>query len=310
MSSPPLRIAEEVRQALARGAPVVALESSIVAQGFPVPDNLVVGEEMNAAVRAEGGVPAQVAVVDGAIRVGLEAGDLERLASEESLKCSARDLGFAVATGALGATTVAATARVAAMAGIAVFATGGIGGVHPGSGPPDISADLAELARVPVAVVCSGAKSFLDLAATLEMLETLGVPVLGFATDEFPAFHARTSGLRLDRRVDDAAAAARVMAAHWVIEGAGGLVICNPPPAELALSEPELERLIAEVSAEATASGVRGGDLTPYLLRRLNQRSEGRTLAVNRALVVENARLAGVIATAYAAPLGAGWDQP
>ena len=204
---------------------------------------------------------------------------------------------------------IAATARVAAIAEISVFATGGIGGVHPGPGPADVSADLAELARTPVAVVCSGAKSILDLPATLEALETLGVPVLGFATDELPAFHSPSSGLRLERRVDDAAAAARVMAAHWGIGGVGGLVICNPPPAALSLPASEMEQLIAKASAEASAAGIGGGALTPYLLRRLNALSEGRTLAINHALVVANAKLAATIAIAYAALEGAG-DQP
>jgi pseudouridine-5'-phosphate glycosidase len=301
MAAGPLRISDEVHQALVEGRPVVALESSIVAQGFPRPQNHAVGREMAAAVRAGGAVPAQVAVIDGAVVVGLDDGELVRLANQDSFKCSARDLGATLASGALGATTVAATARIAAMAGIRVFATGGIGGVHPGAGLADVSADLMEIARAPVAVVCSGAKSILDLAATLETLETFGVPVLGYGVDEFPAFHTGESGLRLEHRIDDAAAAASLLVAHWSLEGAGGLVLCNPPPPELALPAAELDRLLAAAAAEAAAEGVRGGALTPFLLRRLNALSEGRTLAVNHALAVANAGLAAMIASAYAA---------
>ena len=296
-----VRVADEVRAALAEAAPVVALESSIVAQGFPRPENLEVGREMLAAVRRAGAVPAQVAVLDGAVKVGLDEAELERLATTEVVKCSSRDIGYAVAQGLAGATTVAATARIAAMVGIAVFATGGIGGVHPAEGPLDVSADLVELTRSPVAVVCSGAKSILDLAATLEALEALGVPVIGFGTDAFPAFHAADSGLALDRRIDRPAELAALMAAHWALLPEAGLLVCQPPPAAVAIEKAELDALVAKAQAEARAAGVRGPALTPFLLQCLNRLSEGRTLRVNRALAVANAGLGAEIAVAWSA---------
>ncbi len=301
MAVPALQIADEVAQALSEGRAVVALESSIVAHGFPAPRNLTVGREMTAAVAAEGAVPALVAVIDGRIRVGLDDEDLGRLARESCLKCSARDLGFAVATKALGATTVAATARIARIAGIRVFATGGIGGVHPVRGAPDISADLLELSRTPVAVICSGAKSILDLPATLEALEALSVPVVGYATSVFPAFHSADSGLRLDHRVDDAATVAELMRAHWLLEGAGAIVICNPPPAAQAIDRRVLDAMVRQALQEAENAGIQGQALTPFLLADLNARSKGRTLEVNHALAVSNAGLGARIALADAA---------
>ena len=294
-----IRIGDEVAQALVEGRAVVALETSIVAQGFPRPDNLAVGREMAAAARAGGTVPALVAVVDGRVRVGLDDDTLVRIATEDCAKCSARDLAAVVMSGGLGATTVAATTRIAAEAGIAVFATGGIGGVHPGDGPPDVSADLMELSRRPVAVVCSGAKSILDLAATLEALETLGVPVVGHRTDRFPAFHSIDSGLAVPRRCEDPAGIAALARAHWAL-GGGGLLVCEPPPRDLAIPSAALRGWLAEARAEAAAAGIAGPALTPFLLAALNRLSGGRTLAVNRALAIANAALGARLAVALA----------
>jgi pseudouridine-5'-phosphate glycosidase len=280
--------------------PVLALESSIVAQGFPHPENLELAHEMEAAVRGAGAVPAQVALLDGTVRVGLGEAEIERLARPGAMKCSSRDIAYALTQRLVGATTVAATARIASLLGIRVFATGGIGGVHPGEGGRDISADLAELSRCAVAVVCSGAKSILDLAATLEALEALGVPVIGVGTDRFPAFHAADSGLALGRRIDRPEALAELMAAHWAVVPDGGLLFCQPPPAAQAIGKAELDALVARALAEAAAANVGGQALTPYLLDRLNRLSGGRTLRVNRALALANARLGAEIAVAWA----------
>jgi len=300
----PLQLSEPVAAALAAGHPTVALETSIVAHGLPAPDNVEVGLAMQRAVRQADAVPAMVAVLDGAVRVGLEDGEVERLAAAGAAKCSTRDIGPLVATGRAGGTTVAATARIAAAAGIRVFATGGIGGVHPG-GRLDVSADLPELARAPVAVVSSGAKSILDLAATLELLETLGVPVIGWATDRFPAFHAVDSGLALKHRIDDAATLAAALRAHWALPGAGGVLVCHPPPAELAIPKAELDGLVGRGLAEAETAGVRGDAVTPYVLGALARLSGGRTLTVNRALAVANAGAGGRLAAALAEPSNA-----
>ncbi len=294
-------VSTDVRAALDAGRPVVALESSIVAQGFPQPQNREVGLGMLAAVRDGGAVPAMTAVIDGRIKLGLDETALDRLAFEDSIKCSAQDLGMAMASGVTGATTVAATLRIAATAGVRVFATGGIGGVHPGTGAPDISADLPELGRCPVAVICSGAKSVLDLPATLERLETEGVPVIGVGCDELPAFHTRSSGLALKYRMDDMGELARAATAHWSLPGAGAVLVCNPPPADAALDREELDGLVAEALAEAGRDGIRGDAVTPYVLAALNRLSNGRTLKVNHALAVGNAALGARLAVAMAA---------
>lgn len=299
--TPRFAIAAEVRDALADGRPVVALESSIVAQGFPKPQNREVGAAMLAAVHEGGAVPAMTAVIDGRIRVGLDDAGLDRLASEDGIKCSARDLGPALASGALGATTVAATLRIAMVAGIRVFATGGIGGVHPGTGMTDVSADLPELGRCPVAVVCSGAKSILDLPATLERLETESVPVIGVGCDSFPAFHCRDSGLALKYRMDDIDELAGAVVAHWSLPGAGAVLVCNPAPADVALDRGELDDLVAAALAEARDNGVRGDAVTPYMLAALNRLSDGRTLRVNHALAISNAALGAKLSKAIAA---------
>jgi pseudouridine-5'-phosphate glycosidase len=284
-----LLVAPEVAEAIAAGRPVVALETSIVGQGLPPPHNLRAAHESEAAIRAEGAVPASVAVLDGRLRVGLGAGELERIAAG-AVKVSSRDLGPAVVRGEVGATTVAATMRVAAMAGIRFFATGGIGGVHRGH-PYDQSADLEELGRTALAVFCAGAKIILDIALTLERLESLSVPVLGYGIDEFPAFYTKRSGCGVSARVDDPHQAARVIRAAWDT-GSRGIVVAVPPPAELEGAEEMAQRAVRELT------GVAGSELTPRLLARMAELSNGRSLDVNVDLVVNNARVAAQVARA------------
>ena len=296
MTHHPLDVSPEVAGA-SPDRPVVALESTLIAHGLPRPLNLEVAREAEAAVRAEGAVPATVAVIRGRPTVGLTDAELEELAYGDGLlKASGRDLAAAVARGRTAATTVAATMRLAHLAGIRVFATGGLGGVHRGAEQTwDVSADLTELARTPVAVVCAGAKNVLDLPRTLEYLETQGVPVVGFRTDMFPAFYLPSSGLPVPARVDDAGAAARLLTAHWDLGGAG-VVLAQPVAADAALGEAEFAAALAEAERGAAAGGVRGPALTPYLLARLAEMTGGRTLIANRALVVANARLAARVA--------------
>ena len=287
-----LQVSLEVAAAVAAGGPVVALETSIVGQGLPAPHNLRAARECEAAIRKEGAVPASIAVLDGKLKVGLSDSELERIASG-AIKVSSRDLGPAVARGDVGATTVAATMRVAAMAGIRFFATGGIGGVHRGH-PEDQSADLVELGRTPVAVFCAGAKVILDLPLTLERLESLSVPVLGYRSDEFPAFYSRHSGLRVSARVDGPDETARVLRAAWD-SGARGIVVAVPPPAELQGVEQLVERAVRELA------NVAGPELTPKLLARVAVLSGGRSLDLNVDLVVNNARVAAQVAAASTA---------
>ena len=297
-----LSVSEPVASALAASAPVVALESTLVAHGLPYPLNLETAREMIGAIRREGAVPALIAVLDGRIRIGLDATELERIARDDRIvKASSRDVPVLIATGASGATTVAGTMLCTRLAGIGVFATGGIGGVHRGASSTfDVSADLYELARTPVAVVCSGAKSILDVPATLEMLESLGVPVLGLATDRFPAFHVRDSGLPVPHPVRDASEAARVAAAVLAFERTG-LVIANPVPAADAMDRATIERLVEEAERRARASNVTGKAITPFLLDALAESSDGATLRTNRALLVDNARAAAEVARHLAA---------
>jgi pseudouridine-5'-phosphate glycosidase len=286
---------------------VVALESTVIAHGLPRPRNLETALAMEAAVRDAGAVPATVGVLQGRICVGLKPEEIERLAgADQVVKVSRRDLAATVASQKLGATTVAATLFAAQQAGIRVLATGGIGGVHRGGESSlDVSADLIELARTPVAVVSSGFKAILDLARTLEVLETQGVPVAGYGTHELPSFYSVTSGLRLEQRVDSPSEAAQLMAAQWELGLSAGIVIANPPPSAAALSGEELEALLAEALAAARDAEVRGKALTPYLLNRLVHLSSGRALEANIALLLENAHLAGQIARAYSAPSAA-----
>ena len=295
-----LAVGEEVQVAGAEGRPVVALESSLIAQGLPVPHNLETALEAEAAVRESGAVPATTALEDGRLVVGADRALLERLADPERsvAKAGSRDLGPLLAARRLASTTVSATVRAAHLAGIAVFATGGIGGVHRGASTSfDVSSDIDELATTPVAVVCTGAKSILDLPATLELLESRRVPVVGYGTDELPAFYSTSSGLRVGHRVDDVADAAAAIAAHRAIPGAGGILIVQPPPADLALPAADVGRWLAEAMRDAEAGGVVGGAVTPHLLAHLARASGGRTLRVNIGLIVANARLAGRIAS-------------
>ena len=301
MSSPYLLIADEVRAALEGGRAVVALESSLIAQGLPTPHNLQTALAAEAAVRESGAVPATTALDAGRLVVGADRPTLERLADPQHhvAKAGSRDLGPLLARGALASTTVSATIRIAHMAGINVVATGGIGGVHRGAaGSFDVSSDIDELAATPVAVVCSGAKSILDLPATLEMLETRRVPVVGLGVDQMPAFYSIGSGLRLTHRVDSPRDAAAAIRAHRALPGAGGIVIAQPAPAELALDAAEVEGWIADGLADAEANGILGGDVTPHLLGFVARASGGRALRANIGLIVNNARAAGAIASA------------
>ena len=294
-----LDVAPEVGAALAAGRPVVALESTIVAHGMPWPHNLETARMLEAEVRAKGVVPATIAILDGRLRAGLDGAALERLARDKAVaKASRRDIAALVARRESGATTVSATMAIAAMSGISVFATGGIGGVHRGvEATMDVSADLYELARTPVAVVCAGAKSILDIPRTLELLESLGVPVVGYRTDDFPAFYARTSGRKADRRCDTPGEIAALLAAQKRL-GFGGVLVANPIPAEHALDAAAIEATIAEATRAAEAEGVRGAALTPYLLARLNETTKGASLTANVALVRSNVALAAEIAAA------------
>ena len=297
-------ILPEVQDALAAGRAVVALESTIITHGMPAPRNLETARAVAAAVREGGAVPATIALLDGRIRVGLTTDELERLAGErEVAKVSRADLPAVLAAGATGSTTVAATMICADLAGLRVFATGGIGGVHRGAEHSfDVSADLQELARTPVAVVCAGAKAILDLPKTLEVLETLGVPVIGYGCDELPAFYSRSSGLAVPLRRDNAAGIAQVMRTKWDLGLGGGLVIANPVPSEAEIPAAEIAGHIEQALAEAEARGVSGKAVTPFLLARLEALSGGVSLEANVALVLNNARLAAQIAKAYATP--------
>jgi pseudouridine-5'-phosphate glycosidase len=287
-----LQVSAEVAEALGGGRPVVALETSIVGQGLPAPHNLEAARASEAAIREEGAVPATVAVLDGRLRVGLEPLELERIAAG-AVKVSSRDIGTALVRREVGATTVAATMRVASMAGIRFFATGGIGGVHRGR-LEDQSADLEELGRTPVAVFCAGAKIILDLPLTLERLESLAVPVLGFGCDEMPAFYTRHSRCRVSARVDGEEQAAAVLHAAWAA-GARGVVVAVPPPGELENAEDLVLRAVRELE------GVSGSELTPRLLARIAELSGGRSLDLNVELVVNNARVAARVASAFSA---------
>lgn len=286
-----LQVSAEVAEAIASGRPVVALETSIVGQGLPAPHNLEAAFGCESAIRDEGAMPATVGVLDGSVRVGLTKSEIERIAAG-SEKVSSRDLGPALVHQKAGATTVAATMRAAGMAGINFMATGGIGGVHRGR-PEDQSADLQELAITPVAVFCAGPKIILDIGLTLERLETLGVPVLGFECDEVPAFYLASSGHPVSARVDGAADAARVVGASWAT-GSRGIVVAVPPPAELEAANELVSKAIAR------AGDVEGPGVTPRLLAMVAELSEGRSLDLNVQVVTNNARIAARVARAYA----------
>jgi pseudouridine-5'-phosphate glycosidase len=291
-----IRIADEVREALATDSSVVALETTLIAHGFPPGEGVGAGLESEQQVRAAGAVPATVGVLDGEVRVGLTSDELARF-DEEARKVGPRDLAAAAVQGAIGATTVGGTLAAARAAGIRVLATGGIGGVHRGfPDPPDVSADLAQLTRTPALVVSAGVKSLLDVPATAELLESVGVPVLGFRVDTMPLFYAAAGGPPVSARVESAQEAARVADGHWRLGGAG-LLLTRPPDEPLE----DLEALIDEALAAATTVGVRGQAVTPFVLAHLHRESGGRTEVANKALVVQNARLAGEVAVAVAA---------
>lgn len=300
---PELSFDPAVRAALEAGHAVVALESTVIAHGLPHPHNLELARAMELLVRAGGATPATIGVVAGRPTIGLDAATLAHFATgAEVRKLSRRDLGVAIATGQHGATTVAATMALAHLAGIEVFATGGIGGVHRGARDSwDVSADLTELSRTPVLVVCAGAKSILDLPATLEMLETLGVPVVGYGTETFPAFYSVSSGLRLSARVDSPDEAAAVWRAHRRYGGGSGMLLVVPPPAEQALPHAEVAALIDAALAEAAQQNIQGAQVTPFLLATIAQRSGGRSLTANIALLKNNARVAAAVAVALRA---------
>lgn len=296
----PLRIHEEVKAALDSGRPVVALESTLITHGLPYPTNVETALAMEAAVRESTAVPATIAILSGSITVGITAEDIEALArmpADSVRKCSRRDLAIAIALGQNGATTVAGTMIVAHMAGIKVFATGGIGGVHRGQ-PHDVSADLTEFGRTPVMVVSSGAKSILDLPLTLEALETNGVPILGYQTDVLPAFYSGRTNLPIDQRIDSAAEAAAIMRAAEELGARNGILVAAPAPADKALDLELAEAAIAQATHEAEAAGIAGKDITPYVLSRVSELTNGASMAANIALLINNARIAGKIALA------------
>ena len=283
------------------GAPIVALESAVITHGLPRPTNHELARDVEADVRAEGAQPATVALLDGRIKVGLEPEQLERLANlDNTRKISPRDFGIALANGLSGGTTVAATLHVAHQAGIQVFATGGIGGVHRGS-TFDVSADLPQLGKTPLVVVCAGAKSILDLPATREVLETQGVPVIGYQTDDFPAFYTRSSGLPVDYRVDTPEEVAALATESWNAGIHSAVLLVVPPPADTALPEAQMEEAVLAAIAEAEELGIHGAATTPFLLQRVSEITKGDSLVANLALLRNNAKVAAQVAVALAA---------
>ncbi len=299
-----LKYSPAVKSALDKGDAVVALESTIIAHGMPYPQNFDMAREVEQLIRDEGATPATIAIINGEMRVGLSDSELEHFAKTgpSIAKVSTRDMAFIAATGKSGATTVASTMRIADMAGIRVFATGGMGGVHRGADKTfDISNDLIEFATSNVAVVTAGAKAILDLALTLEYLETQGVPVVGYGTDQFPAFYSRESGHKVPMRLDDAASVARMMQKKWELGLAGGVVVANPIPVKYEIPASEIEPQIIRALSDAEAQGIAGKDVTPFLLKRITELTQGRSLNANMALVMNNAIIATEIAKAYAA---------
>ena len=297
-----IRIADHVATALAAGRAVVALETTLVTHGLPQPEGARVAAELEGEVVAGGAVPATIGILDGVVRIGMEPTEVERLAAiPQVAKVNPSNLAAVLTSGASGSTTVAATLFAADRAGIRVFATGGIGGVHrQAEVTGDVSADLVALARHRVAVVCAGAKAVLDLPRTLELLETLGVPVLGHGTDEFPAFYRRASGLRVDRHCADVAEMAAVVATHFGLGLGTGIVVANPIPEEHELPVELHDAPLAAAIADAAAAGIRGRDVTPFLLERMRTLTAGRSVAVNRELLLHNARVAAALAVALA----------
>jgi pseudouridine-5'-phosphate glycosidase len=305
MESSTVFIPPHIRAALAEGGPVVALESTVITHGLPYPQNLELARAMEHEVRTNGAIPATIGVVRGVPTIGMSDAEIERFARAAEtpdvrpLKLSRRDIGYAVATVRDGATTVAATMALAALAGVPVFATGGIGGVHRGARETwDISADLTELARTPVLVVCAGAKAILDLPATLEYLETAGVPVLGLATTMFPAFYSTSSGLPLTMWVEHPAEAALVWRAHLAFGGGSGVLLAVPPPTDVVIAPEVIEPVIQRALSRAEAAGVRGQAVTPFLLAAVAEETHGESMRANVALLRQNARVAAEVARA------------
>jgi pseudouridine-5'-phosphate glycosidase len=297
------KLSPEVADALAKGGAIVALESTIITHGMPYPANLETALSVEAVVRENGAVPATIAVIDGELRVGLERDELEKLAQAKGVvKASGRDLAVAMVRGQTAGTTVSATMLLADLAGIEIFATGGVGGVHRGAEQTfDISADLTELGRTRTAVVCAGVKSILDIAKTLEYLETQRVPVIAYGTEDFPAFFTRQSGYKADHRLDTPEEIARAMHHHHQLGTGTGLLIANPIPEEAALTPDFIDGTIADAVREAEERGIGRKELTPFLLARINELSKGESLKANIELVRNNARLAAKMAVAYAA---------
>lgn len=297
-----LELSPEVAAALTLGQPVVALESTIISHGMPYPQNVQTAREVEAIVRTNGAVPATIAILNGKLKVGLNDEELELLGrAPDVMKVSVRDIPYVIARRAHGATTVAATMRIAELAGISVFVTGGLGGVHRGAERTfDVSADLTELSLTNVAVISAGVKSILDIGLTLEKLETLGVPVVGFQTSEFPAFYTRTSGFAVPLRCDSPEEAAALMQAKWDLGIRGGVAIANPVPADQEISPELINQAINQALAEAEAQNISGKAVTPYLLARIVELTKGESLKTNIALVKHNARIGSQIAAAYA----------
>jgi len=296
-----IHLSASVETAIRKGAPVVALESTIIAHGMPFPENRDTARRLESVIRSEGATPATIAILEGQLKVGISDSELDRLADPQQtvLKVSRRDLAACIARRQHGACTVAATMQLAAAAGIAYFATGGIGGVHRGAElSMDISADLQELSRTPVAVISAGAKAVLDIGRTLEYLETLGVPVVGYQTNEFPAFYSRSSGFPVDYRVDDPETLARIFHIQQQAR-LGGMLIANPIPPNQEMANQQVQRAIEQAIVESKAKGIRGKAITPFLLQRLNELTSGQALRSNIQLVLNNARLAAKIAVAH-----------
>ena len=295
MKHPHFQLSTEIARALKLGSPIVALESTVITHGLPHPQNLNLARDMEKQVRDAGSIPATVALLDGKVRLGLSDEELVRLSeSDSTLKVSHRDFATAIVKKMDGGTTVAGTMLAAQMSGIKVFATGGIGGVHKES-PFDISTDLKALAETPMIVVCAGAKAILDLPATLEYLETMGVPVVGYQTDEFPAFYSRESGLNVSARLDSPKEIAEFAKAHWSMGLRSAILVTNPVPETDASPKSEMEPFIAKASVEAMEKEIHGQALTPFLLSRISELTGGRSLKANLALLLNNARLAGEI---------------
>lgn len=295
-----LTYTDEVKHALENNLPVVALETTIISHGMPYPDNIEMAKTVEQIIRDQGAVPATIGIMDGKIKIGLNEEELEAFATRKDVeKVSRRDFAYILSSGKIGATTVAATMIAAELAGIKVFATGGIGGVHrEGEVTWDVSADLTELAKTNVAVVCAGAKSILDIGRTLEYLETQGVPVVGYKTKTFPSFYARESAFEVDFRMDSPEEVAQMLKTKWELELNGGAIIANPVPEESAMNYEEIESYITKALEEAKTKNITGKDVTPFLLDRIKTLTEGKSLETNIALVYHNAEVAGKIAKA------------